>query len=218
MKWSRNTALCSLSFSSRTTIVSSVSPFYQRIASTSTSSAANSIVLYPFYRLFHLSLSYHQESVLLARKAAKNSPVIESILCKPISGPGLSKRIPPSLRFPLSHRNSYHPLPFCHLRSLICRRRKVLSTPASPFPPPFHSPALSFVIDLCANIEPRRRGREWKWERPDEMVQEKREEWGKGTSKERRGFNRGWREWRTRRERRKQIESANFPSRMNLMG
>lgn len=45
-----------------------------------------------------------------------------------------------------------------------------------PFPP---YPLFTPVIDLCANIEPRRRGRERKWERADETVQEKRKEWEK---------------------------------------
>lgn len=36
-------------------------------------------------------------------------------------------------------------------------------------PPPPRS-LFSSVIDLCANIEPRRRGRERKWERPDETA------------------------------------------------
>lgn len=89
---------------------SSVSLSCHHIASTLTSSAANSIVLYS--SLFHHSLSYRQESVLLARKAAKNSPVIESILCKPISDPSFRTNPPLSPRFPLSHlSSSYYPPP-----------------------------------------------------------------------------------------------------------
>lgn len=147
-----------------------------------------------FIRLFS-SAARSSSSVLLARKAAKNSPVIESILCKPISGPNsLPERPPPS---PPSHPvlssqlSSYlvGPLPrpsFCHLRSLICRRRGkyCLLPPASPPPPR--------VIDLCANIEPRRRGRERKWERPDECGAGKGRGMGKGMNAGMaRGFNRG---------------------------
>lgn len=89
-------------------------------------------ILYP--SLFRLSrYPDRRESMLLARKAAKNSPVIESILCKPISDPHLSVTM---LSSQLVVPPSPFPLPaFCHLRSLICCRRKVLSTP--PLPPSY---------------------------------------------------------------------------------
>lgn len=57
-----------------------------------------------------------------------------------------------------------------------------MSTSSVPYP------SFTPVIDLCANIEPRRRGRERKWERVDETVQEKRKErgwtWARGGRRE----------------------------------
>ncbi|KAL2717936.1 hypothetical protein V1478_011812 [Vespula squamosa] len=94
-----------------------------------------------------------------ARKAAKNSAVIESILCKPISGqPTLS----------LFSSSSFFSLA-TDLRSPICQRRKVLSTlpPLSPPlllpplalpPPPTPPPPPSFLfILLRAHLQPRYR-------------------------------------------------------------
>lgn len=133
---------------------SSVSLSCHHIASTLTSSAANSIVLYS--SLFHHSLSYRQESVLLARKAAKNSPVIESILCKPISDPSFRTNPPflPGSCFLISVRRTIPLPPFCHLRSLICRRRKVLSIPASPFSlsSPSRPPSLSICVQILNHV------------------------------------------------------------------
>lgn len=89
-------------------ITSGVSLLCRHIASTLTSSAAK--FYYPLSLSSPLlSLLIARKSVLLARKAAKNSPVIESILCKPINGP--SPRTTPS-SFALSHFSpSYHPSP-----------------------------------------------------------------------------------------------------------
>lgn len=117
MKWSRNTTLCP-------------STILHRITITITTITGGGISILPPYRL-HLNrvprilssfillfsaflATDRWESVLLARKAAKNSPVIESILCKPISDPHLFVPV-------LSSQQWYHPLLFLSPRFAIYR-------------------------------------------------------------------------------------------------
>lgn len=89
----------------------------------------------PFFIPLFSAFLATDRRVLLARKAAKNSPVIESILCKPISDPHLPVTmlssqlvVPPSPFPPPPPRFTIH-------GAWYARRRKVLSTP--PLPPSY---------------------------------------------------------------------------------
>jgi len=140
-------------------------------------SATGHISALPPYRLrrnlerrefYHsLSLSF---PVFLFLPLSHASPIAERACCLPVkrqrihpllnqycanlSAARLSER-PPSGPLSFSHHGSSCPVPFssrfCHLRSLDMPSAESIV---------YSTPSLPLVIDLCANIEPRRRGRE----------------------------------------------------------
>lgn len=153
-----------------------------RITTTITTITGGGISLPP-YRL-HFNLECREFSYPLSLSFPPFSlPIVERACCLPVK----RQRIHPLLNqycanlsatptspYPCSHLSLwYYPLLFLsprfyHLGSSDMPPKKSIvyspTSASSPSFPPF------LVIDLCANIEPRRRGRERKWEKPDETA------------------------------------------------